>query len=220
MLATHDIPKATRVRSDFRHSDDKVWCRAFNLAALDGSLYLTGPGGCLMVDWLELAGVGAPTADLLAPRLGPGHFIGVDLDASVIRDNEALGRPHCRWVHADVEHVLRRPALVNNIGALNLDTLMSWAGADLEAMISEVAPFVLRQFDRLGEFLLIVNAAAWVPRRPRGTEADLKSNLWRCLAPVLSPLDRELRDEDVFAYAARDARTGQMVNVAVKVGYR
>ena len=200
-------------------SDDKDACRRFNVAVLDDPrcLHLADPGERkrLWLDWVELAGENNPTVDLLAPVLGPGRFVGVDRDLGCVDRNASRGLPHTTWLHGTLQVLLaNRPTLFARAGVLNYDSFAGWNG---ESILVETAPlvaFARRQLDRVGEFVLIVNAAM-VRNVPRH-EAEARAR--RMLVPLLAPLGRDLEPADFFYYRA-DGGKNDMLNVRAQVGF-
>ncbi len=198
-------------------SDDKDACRRFNVAVLDDPrcLHLADPGRRLWLDWVELAGENNPTVDLLAPVLGPGRFIGVDRDLGCVNRNAARGLPHVTWLHGTLQTLLaNQPALFARAGVLNYDSFAGWNGDSIFVETTPLVHFARRQLDRVGEFVLIVNAAM-VRNVPRH-EAEARAR--RVFAPLLAPLDRDLEPTDLFYYRAAGDRN-DMLNVRVQVGF-
>lgn len=203
-----------RSRSDYRASDDKVPCRAFNLAVLEDSLYIAEPGKRLYLDWLELAGEGAPTYDTLAGLLGRGRFIGVDTDPGVIARCKARSLPHAVFHRGRLQSLLvDRPADFERVGVLNYDSLAGWHS---DSIITETAPcvaFAAEQYHRCGEFVLIVNADT--RNHSRGV---VMPRVQRLFAPLLGPLERQVEDADTYEYKTVGQRS-KMLNVRVRLGF-
>ena len=203
-----------RSRSDYRASDDKVPCRAFNLAGLEDSLYIAEPGKRLYLDWLELAGEGAPTYDTVAPLLGRGRFIGVDTDPGVVARCKARSLPHAVFHRGRMQSLLAdRPADFERVGVLNYDSLAGWHS---DSIITETAPcvaFAAEQYHRCGEFVLIVNADT------RNHSRDVvMPRVQRLFAPLLGPLERQVEEADCFWYRTAGGRS-KMLNVRVRLGF-
>lgn len=201
-------------------SPAKRACREFNVAALQGSSFLLRRNH-LTRDWLELAADGAPTYDLLAPRLGPGRFIGVDRERHVIRRLQAAKRPHALFQEGELHNVVHlQPKLVSNVAVLNFDSFRGWTGNAIVQEVHALTPFVLQQYERIGEFLFIVNAA-----ENRVTAKEAEATRQRAFAPLLAKMHRAgLRPEEVYRYnmlgkqANKGAAQG-MVNVRLCIGF-
>lgn len=203
-----------RSRSDYRASDDKVPCRAFNLAGLEDSLYIAEPGKRLYLDWLELAGEGAPTYDALAPLLGRGRFIGVDTDPGVVARCKARGLPHAVFHRGRLQSLLvDRPADFERVGVLNYDSLAGWHSDSIIDETAGCVGFAAQQYKRVGEFVLIVNADT----RNRSREVVMP-RVQRVFAPLLDTLDRQVEDVDCFWYRTAGGRS-KMLNVRVRLGF-
>ena len=199
-------------------SDDKHACRRFNVAVLDDPrcLHLADPSLRLWLDWVELAGENNPTVDLLAPVLGPGRFVGVDRDAGCVDRNAARGLPHATWVHGQLQTLLaNRPALFARAGVLNYDSFAGWNGDSILVETAPLVRFARQQLDRVGEFVLIVNAAM-VRNVPRHV-AEARAR--RVFTPLLAPFGRDLEPTDLFYYRA-DGDRNDMLNVRVQVGFQ
>lgn len=213
-VAEHTAPKK-RARSDFRHTADKAACRAFNLAALDGSLCVADAPQRLWLDWCELAGEGNPTVDLLAPMLGPGRFIGVDTDRGVIARNKARGIPHTIWLHGRLQTLLANaPEEFGRVAVMNYDSFEGWHADRIVAETAPLVEFAARQLQRHGEFVLIINAATRNHDR-----SVVMRRVQRVFSPLLAPFGREVVDTDVCWYTAAGERD-KMCNVRVRLGFQ
>ena len=195
--------------------------REFNVSALAASNVLVRRGR-LACDWLELAADGAPTYALLAPHLGPGRFIGVDHNPQVIRRLKSSPRPHAVWQEGRLHDVINLQArLVSHVGVLNFDSYRGWTGSAIVQEVHALIPFVVQQYERFGEFILIVNAA-----ENRVTAKEAEETRCRAFAPLLELMRRDsLRDEEIYRYnmlgkqGHKGAAQG-MVNIRLCLGFR
>lgn len=209
------------ITNDFTVSPEKAACRAFNTRVLDESWYLA-PRGSLAFDWVELAGKHAPMYDVLAPRLGPGRFIGVDLCQETIADLQASGRQHAVWRHGILHDLLLdEPELFARAGVINFDTTRSWFERDLVEETGPLVRFVLKQMDcsqrRVPHMLLIVNATGKRYRHEDPVGAVLDSA--RVMLEPLLHLTKagDVLPEDVYSYPCRGGG-GMMHNLRLRLG--
>lgn len=206
------MPRALQA-TDFRQSEAKQACRRFNLAGLENSLWIA-PGGQLRLDWVELAGEGAPMLDLLRPKLGPGRFIGLDRDREVIHRLQAQKTPHTIFQEGVLQPLLLdRPELFENVGVINFDSLCAWFGEPIFEETTPLIEFVQQNIHRRREMMLIINA--WTRNRP---ETIWMPVIQKVFAPLLGPRDRKVESDDIFRYPAQGA--GWMVNVRIRLGWK
>jgi hypothetical protein len=208
------VSPSKRSRSDYRASDDKVPCRAFNLAGLSDNPDAGLNRERLYLDWLELAGEGAPTYDTLAPLLGRGRFIGADTDPGVVARCKARDLPHAVFHRGRLQSLLvDRPADFERVGVLNYDSLAGWHSDSIIDETAGCVGFAAQQYKRVGEFVLIVNADT----RNRSREVVMP-RVQRVFAPLLGPLDRQVEEADCFWYRTAGGHS-KMLNVRVRVGF-
>ena len=146
--------------------------RLFPLQALQehstGILY-NHTTNTLKYDWLELSGVQAPTFQMLLDNnalseTGTAKFIGLDIDPDVISGCiEHYSQPHLRhlqeWHTGNLEALLERKNAFPNVGVLVYDTEDGiWRGK--WDNLQRVTQYALRQYEKLGEFLLVINVVA------------------------------------------------------------
>lgn len=219
--------------SDFTDSREKDECRAHNIAALTGSRTLIDPYRTptpLRCDWLELAGVGAPTANVLSDtgRLSQqGRFIGIDLEPAVIDPLRAENRPHCEFYAGSFASLVtgRNRRLFGRVGVLNLDTCYGWQGSRVppivetcavatEFIVSRLRPSLDSGETPAKEFLFIVNGLA---RRL----TEVVPTIDRALAPLRAAciaLGKPARVVKLTPYPSRGRNT-EMINIAIAIGY-
>ena len=118
--------------------------------------------GKLRFGWLELAGKGAPTLDLLLREgaITPDGpiFHGVDLDTEVVAGCEVLyADAPTEFRQGRLETLLLQEDLFRDVGVLVFDSEYVVRRKNLEALLGPVAAFARRQQARLGDFLLVVN---------------------------------------------------------------
>ena len=123
--------------------------------------------GHLTHDWVELCG-DAPdvTCGLLLKEgaiiPGSGRYIGVNRDPDIIRRNsQAYAGDTTQWVHADILHLLSdldNPTL-HNVGVLVFGAFYSPSNLEQDAILTPVLTFARSQYERLGQFLLVINQA-------------------------------------------------------------
>jgi len=195
--------------------------REYNIAALAGSDFLIRRDR-LTRDWLELAADGAPTYNLLAARLGPARFIGVDKAPRVVKALQAENRPNAMFQAGLLHDVIAlQPRLVSNVGVLNFDSTRGWLGDKIVDEVHALIPFVLQQYERCGEFLFIVNAA-----ENRVSAKEAEATRLRAFAPLLAAMGRDfLREDEVYRYNMLGRQTSKtaaqgMVNVRLCIGFR
>jgi len=120
-------------------------------------------------DWMELAGVHAPTCQFLLDENALGSkakFIGVDLEESIIdgcRTHYGDDVP-AEWVHGSLTSLLRDMEAFQGVGVLVYDSEHAVRGrGTIEAVLPVLSRFAFRQEEKLGEFMLVINVAQrWV----------------------------------------------------------
>jgi len=127
----------------------------------------------LRYNWMELAGTKAPTLQMLLeekalhPEL-PARFIGVDKSQTVIegcKEHYEEGTA-ATWVQGHLIPHRRDSAAYQNVGILVYDSFRAVRGTGtLHQDLPVLARFAERQYERLGEFLLVLNVAKrWVDK--------------------------------------------------------
>jgi len=112
----------------------------------------------LAVDWLELAGVKAPTFTLLKKRrvMEPrARFIGVDKEYVIETCENEHGNNGCLWKSGDVLNMLATSRDFDQVGVFNFDTTHRFNS--IKRRWTYVEAFVRRQVDHLGKFCLFCN---------------------------------------------------------------
>ena len=218
--------------SNFTDSREKDVCRAHNIDALRGARTLVDPHtfhAPLRCDWLELAGVGAPTASVLhnTRRLSErGRFIGIDIEPKVVSALRSENRPHCEFYEGEfAKLVTRERRLFGRVGVLNLDTTYGWQG--------DVVPPIVEDCTVATEFILSrLNPPSSSGEKPAREFLFIVNGLARQLSQVLPTIDRALaplraacrslgmgyRAAKVAPYPSR-GRTTEMINLAIAIGY-
>lgn len=209
--------------SDFRASLTKQECRQWNLEGLQGSHgFLTHRGKTLLRDWVELAGEGAPTLELLKPWLGgpaDAKFIGIDRNPAVLQrcQEKYKDHPHADWVPAtSLQSALQyQRERFKNVGVINFDTTdgLQSSMESLEIRFKPVLEFVQETLPRAREMLLIINMVG----RGIGVQECVRT-YEDLLQPLLQLTERKLEEGDFLRYHSTRRGT-PMVNVRVRLGY-
>lgn len=119
--------------------------------------------GC---DWMELAGVGAPTLPFLldAGALQNAKFIGVDKDEPTLQDcRQTHGETHATWIHAPMKTVIVREeyaSIRKQVGVLIYDSHDGLHNSNLRSKLQPIFNFAKNQREHLSEFLLVINIVA------------------------------------------------------------
>ena len=122
--------------------------------------------GHLTCAWAEICG-GAPDSTgkyLLEEGMltSEAPFIGINLDQAIIDANReafAEAGDRTRWICGTLESIvtdLENPDL-KNVGVLVFDAFYSPVNTNLRAILNPVFAFAKAQFDRLGQFVLVIN---------------------------------------------------------------
>jgi hypothetical protein len=155
--------------------------RLANFAALralspKGSALCT-PTGQLRVDWLELAGPEAPTAQILIDAdalTAQGRFIGVDNDRDVITRAKRAYKSNPNVVLQHVEgnflHMLDTDA-ADRVGVVIFDSWNGAKGREVEEHLDVLFDFAQRQRQALGAFFLGLNVTLRGVERTAGVAA-------------------------------------------------
>lgn len=136
---------------------------------------------------MELAGRRAPTLQLLLDEKaldpnGTARFIGVDHDAKIIRECEKhYASAPATWVNNDIGALLKRRNDHADVGVLVFDSEYEIGKNQLYPPLQVVSRFARWQYERLGEFLLVINVVA--PER-RASDEDVAAYRER-LADIL-----------------------------------
>ena len=129
----------------------KMTCREGNLRVLREAAFLLWQDGDrtrLRCDWCELMGAsGLLTLELLERQgvLGPGGFVGIDLDPVRIAEFRQ-SRPDLKWVAGNLYERLDAPELAN-VGILNLDEYGEIGTRSAETDLPFIHRLVRRGFD-------------------------------------------------------------------------
>ena len=121
--------------------------------------------------WLELAGGGAPTCDLLLQEGALGkNFLGVDLDLSIVTGCKTKYADLCtagmaHFHHGDLLAMVRGYSpVVQDVGVLVYDTQQGLPHRNLDnpddelvRAVTDLIQFGKKQHKELGEFLLVIN---------------------------------------------------------------
>lgn len=121
----------------------------------------------LRVDWLELAGEGAPTLQAILDTgalVEPRRFLGVDRDPGVVarcRQTFAAVGDQASWYEGELVSLLTSggPSL-DNVGVVVFDSTNAISGNTILRELELLVAFAKQQQKRLGACLLVVNAAA------------------------------------------------------------
>jgi len=139
----------------------KMTCREGNLRVLREAAFLLWQDGDrtrLRCDWCELMGAsGLLTLELLERQgvLGPGGFVGIDLDPVRIAEFRQ-SRPDLKWVAGNLYERLDAPELAN-VGILNLDEYGEVGNRSALVDFDLIRGLVKRGLDTFGEFALFWN---------------------------------------------------------------
>jgi hypothetical protein len=168
--------------------------------------------GVLRFDWMELCGPSAPTLEML---LGHNHikadesirrrgkFIGVDMEDDVIRGCREKypndGSLPIQWHCGTLKSALLtsgNESLRDNVGVLIYDSHQSMVRKD-SSNIKICLDFAKSQYEKIGEFLLVLNVVA----DPRWTTTpSSKKNYVELLS---SHFSAEVKVEDLLFYKSK-----------------
>lgn len=131
------------------------------------SRMLVDRDGRLRKDWVELAGNGAPTLQILLdegvlPSPHGARFVGVDLDAGVIKEATALYGEDApvTWVHGNMVSIIEADIeAFPNAGVLVFDSWNAARGRDIEQILPILFNFARKREQQYGEFFLILNVS-------------------------------------------------------------
>jgi hypothetical protein len=131
--------------------------------------------GALRFDWMELCGPSAPTLEMLmasgslkpsASSCKQGRFIGVDKEESVIKECKAKYSNNDDnsfvWHNGTLKSAIlnsSNESIRDNVGVLVYDSHQSIARKDI-SNIKLCLEFSKEQFEKIGEFLLVLNVVA------------------------------------------------------------
>lgn len=143
--------------------------RLNNISGLINSrVILDRRAGKLRRDWIELAGPGAPTLELLIDKElltpgGEGKFIAVDTNQKVLDEaKEQYGEDApAEWVRGDLIAMLKADTnAFPNAGALIFDSLNAAKGRAIEECLEVLFDFAHRRKHTAGgEFYLVLNVS-------------------------------------------------------------
>ena len=143
--------------------DNKEYTRMRALEIVSNSCLLWDTANKhLVYSWMELAGPGAPTLQMLLDHeaLSPNSlFYGVDIDPKVIAAcrKQYAEVPQARWIEADLSCIVARHT---DVGVLVFDSHNGVVGDDFEESLEMLNIVAKAQAERLGEFLLVINASS------------------------------------------------------------
>lgn len=203
-------------RCDFRNNDAKHRQRVKNLEqAKQSSNLWSQHHQALRLDWLELAGEGAPTCRYLdntgALQRG-ARFIGVDTEAGIVgRCRDQYGTSSALWHASDLLSLVRgsHPDL-DRVGVLNYDSFDA-PGAPLSRAVRILDCFAQRQLERFGSFLLILNVTCKHAQTAENAAEEFLGILRGCVLELSTwpePWSCRYR-----------SKTKSMFNVPVRYGY-
>src|SRR5947208_14487590 len=152
------MPPLSDRQSDAFDNPAKMACREGNLHVLREAAILLWEDSDhtrLRCDWCELMGAtGLLTLDLLERErvLGPGGFVGIDLDPARI-DGFRQQRRDLKWLAGNLYECLDAPELAK-VGILNLDEYGEVANRSAQVDFPLIRGLVKRGLDTFGEFAL------------------------------------------------------------------
>jgi hypothetical protein len=170
----------------------------------------------LRLDVLDLCGENAPFLQLLLDEqvLGPGRYVGVDVDPDVVARcrTRFASDDVIQWHHGDLVARLRSDTNAwPNVGVLNYDSQRRGSQAPVRQDLRVLASFAKRQWERHGEFLLIVNVTTARDGAPKTVR-----HLRRVLETEFEGLT--LHDDSFHIYTSV-GRWQPMVHVRLRLGF-
>jgi hypothetical protein len=172
-MTSHDYTRQALSDQGFE-AKDETRLHALNIVKHSSFLW-SRDQQALRCDWMELAGTGAPTLQLLLNLdaiEAPARFIGVDTDETVIEGCMDRYGPEApaHWHHGPLIPALRRLGPFDQVGVLVYDAFRAVQGErTIQREVRSLARFAQRQRDRLGEFLLVMNVDGSPRYRSNGT---------------------------------------------------
>jgi SAM-dependent methyltransferase len=155
-------------------SSTKHQTRVDNLECASKRHMLMDRHGCLIRDWIELAGSGAPTMQLLLDRKAlpsstGAKFIGIDTDEDTLAEAKERYSKHADsadWVRGKLESILAADQnAFPNAGVLVFDSWNAAQGQEIERTLPILFDFARRRERQHGEFMLVLNVSLkFVPR--------------------------------------------------------
>ena len=164
MSQAHDFTEGGLSSAGHR-AKDETRRRPLDVVKKHSALLWSKSTNSLRYDWMELAGSGAPTLEMLLREEalnGEGKFIGVDREASIIAGCKQKYGPHAPavWREGQLsEFANANHPDMQRVGVLVFDSEDGiWRGkwSDLE----QVTAFAKLRAAKIGEFALVVNAVA------------------------------------------------------------
>jgi hypothetical protein len=206
-------------KSDFTTSTPgKVHSRLATLSLVrDHSSFIwSRKHNTLRLDWVETSGTHAPSFQLLldeaALTSGNGKFIGVDTEADVISGCEshfASAKDFSEWKHGNLITLLRDRAASERVGIVVYDSFDAAHGRKMMSNVRFLLDFAVEQFERLPEFLLVLNVVV-----QRTSDLTAYKDLLREYVP-----DADLSEEGGAFFQYEGRKGTKMLLTRVRFGF-